>query len=120
MNKVILLGRIGSDIEVNYTTSGTAIGKFSLATSEKYKGEEKTEWHRVVAWGKTAEIMSEYLNKGDPVLIEGQIRYGKYDDKEGITRYTTDINVNRFEFVPKTKGSTALQSATEGDSGIPF
>jgi single-strand DNA-binding protein len=113
------MGRIGKDIEVSYTTGGTAIGKFSLATSTKYKGEEKTEWHRVVAWGKTAEIMAEYLSKGDPVLLEGEIRYGKYENKDGQTVYTTDINVNRFEFVPKAK-SDARPPATEGDSDIPF
>jgi single-strand DNA-binding protein len=114
------MGRLGTDIEVSYTSGGTAIGKFSLATSEKYKGEEKTEWHRCVAWAKTAEIMAEYLNKGDAVLVEGKIQYGKYEDKEGITRYTTDINVFKFFFLPKVKDNAARPEPETEDSDIPF
>lgn len=123
MNKVILMGRLGSDIELSYTTGGTALAKFSLATSEKYKGEEKVEWHRCVAWAKTAEIMGEYLSKGDAVLVEGKIQYGKYDDKDGITRYTTDINVFKFFFVPKMKANAPRPESTNDpafEDDIPF
>lgn len=97
LNKVILIGHLGGDPEMRYTQQGTAIANFSLATSEQWKdrdtGEKKskTEWHKIVAWRKLAEIMGEYLHKGDLVYIEGKLQTDKYDDKEGITRYVTKI-----------------------------
>ena len=81
LNKVILIGNLGSDPEMRYTASGTAVAKFSLATSRKFTGkdgqkQEKTEWHRIVAWAKLAEICGQYLSKGKQVIIEGRIEYG--------------------------------------------
>ena len=95
LNKVILIGNLGSDPEMRYTASGTAVCKFSLATSRKFTGkdgqkQEKTEWHRIVAWTKLAEICGQYLAKGKQVMIEGRIEYGSYE-KDGVKHYTTDI-----------------------------
>jgi single-strand DNA-binding protein len=95
VNKVILVGNLGADPEVRYTAGGTAVCKFSLATSRKFTGkdgqkQEKTEWHRIVAWSKLAEICGQYLSKGKQVVIEGRIEYGSYE-KDGVKHYTTDI-----------------------------
>ena len=95
LNRVILMGNLGSDPEMRYTASGTAVAKFSVATSRKFTGkdgqkQEKTEWHRIVAWGKLAEICGQYLGKGKQVMIEGRIEYGSYE-KDGVKHYTTDI-----------------------------
>ena len=97
INKVILVGNLGNDPEVRYTTSGTAIASLSIATSEswtdKQSGEkqERTEWHRVKMFGKLAEIAGEYLKKGRQVYIEGSLRTDKYTDKSGVEKYSTDI-----------------------------
>lgn len=99
VNKVILIGNLGKDPEVGYTKEGKAVASFSLATSESWKGkdgnrEEKTEWHRIVAWGKLGEICGEYLNKGKQVYIEGRLRTRDWDDKDGNKRTTTEIVAN--------------------------
>jgi single-strand DNA-binding protein len=95
LNKVILVGNLGADPEMRYTADGTAVCKFSLATSRRYTGkdgqkQEKTEWHRIVVWRKLAEICGQYLAKGKQVVIEGRIEYGSYE-KDGVKHYTTDI-----------------------------
>ena len=95
VNKVILLGNLGADPEMRHTADGTAVCKFSLATSRRYTGkdgqkQEKTEWHRIVVWRKLAEICGQYLAKGKQVMIEGRIEYGSYE-KDGVKHYTTDI-----------------------------
>jgi len=97
VNKVILLGHLGADPEVRYTQSGTAVANLRLATNESYNdrttGErvEKTEWHRVVAWGKLAEIVGQYLTKGRQVYVEGTLQTRQWQDKEGNTRYSTEV-----------------------------
>lgn len=96
LNKVMLIGNLGKDPEVRYTAGGTAVASFSLATSEKFKGkdgqwEEKTEWHNITLWGRTAEVAGEYLAKGRTVYIEGRLQTRKWTDKEGKDRYTTEI-----------------------------
>ncbi len=98
MNLVQLFGRVGKQPEIRYAQSGTAVCNLSLATSKKVKGEDKTQWHRLVAFSKTAELIEKYINKGDQLAIEGEIQYGSYE-KEGVTVYTTDILVNRIHFV---------------------
>ncbi|HSD16485.1 MAG TPA: single-stranded DNA-binding protein [Thermomonas sp.] len=95
VNKVILLGNLGNDPEIKYTQGGMAIGTLSVATTFSRKDkdgnfQEKTEWHRVKLFGKTAEVAGEYLKKGRQVYIEGRIEYGSYE-KDGIKHYTTDI-----------------------------
>lgn len=96
LNKAMIIGRLGQDPDVRYTQSNTAVANLSVATSERYKdksGEwkENTEWHRVVAWGRLAEICQEYLKKGSLVYIEGPIQTRQWEDKDGQTRYTTEI-----------------------------
>ncbi len=115
LNKAMIIGRLGQDPDVRYTQSNTAVANMSIATSERYKdnmGEwkENTEWHRVVAWGRLAEICQEYLKKGSQVYIEGPIQTRKWEDKEGQTRYTTEI---------KALTMTMLDSKGEGGGDVP-
>lgn len=99
LNKVEIIGNLGQDPEVRYLPSGGAVANLSIATTEKWKdkatGEpkEQTEWHRVVIFGKLAEIAGEYLRKGSKVFIEGGLRTRKWTDQQGVERYTTEINV---------------------------
>jgi single-strand DNA-binding protein len=100
VNKVILLGNLGKDPEVKYTPSGTPVAKFSLATNDRFKDkdgnwQDRTEWHNVTAWARTAEIAGEYLKKGSKVYIEGSLRTHSWDDKtSGQKKYMTEIIVN--------------------------
>ncbi|CVF69366.1 single-stranded DNA-binding protein [Serratia marcescens] len=100
VNKMILLGNLGKDPEVRYTQNGGAIANLTIATSESWRdkqsGEqkEKTEWHRVVLFGKLAEVAGEYLRKGSQVYIEGKLTTRKWEDQAGAERYTTEIHVN--------------------------
>jgi single-strand DNA-binding protein len=96
VNKVILVGNLGSDPQIRYTPQGTAVANFSVATTERYTNkngerESRTEWHRIVAWSKLAEICSEYLKKGKQVYIEGRIQTRQWDDKDGNKRTSTEI-----------------------------
>ncbi|MBW1996398.1 MAG: single-stranded DNA-binding protein [Deltaproteobacteria bacterium] len=118
MNLVILKGRLGQDPDLSYTPSGVAVCRFSLATTEYVKGEEKTAWHRVVAFNKIGEAIGNYCKKGREILVEGRLQYGSYEDSNGITRYTTDIIVNRFEFCGDKREA---QAAPEDDlTDVPF
>lgn len=101
VNKVILVGNLGQDIELKYTASGDAIANFSIATSDNWKDkqgqkQEKTEWHRVSIFGKLAEIAGQYLHKGSKVYIEGKLQTQKWQDNSGADRYTTSIVVNGY------------------------
>jgi len=115
LNKAMIIGRLGQDPEVRYTQSNTAVATLSVATNERFKdsmGEwkERTEWHRVVAWGRLAEICQEYLKKGSQVYIEGPIQTRKWEDKDGQTRYTTEI---------KALTMTMLDSKGDRDVSAP-
>lgn len=105
LNKVMLIGNLGRDPEVRYTGSGQAVASFSLATSERFKNkqsgewEEKTEWHRVVLWGKQAEVAGEYLAKGRTVFIEGRLQTRKWTDRDGNEKYTTEIVGERMQML---------------------
>lgn len=105
INKVILVGNLGADPETRYTASGAAITNIRLATSESWRdkqtgeNQERTEWHRVVLFGKLGEIAGEYLKKGRQVYIEGSLRTNKYTDKDGVERYTTDIVANEMQML---------------------
>jgi single-strand DNA-binding protein len=100
VNKVILIGNLGKDPELKYTPSGTPVAKFSLATNERFKDkdgqwQDRTEWHNITAWARTAEIAGEYLKKGGKVYIEGSLRTHSWDDKQsGQKKYMTEIVVN--------------------------
>jgi single-strand DNA-binding protein len=96
VNKVILVGNLGSDPQLRYTPQGTAVANFSVATTEKFTNkngerESRTEWHRVVAWSKLAEICGQYLKKGKQVYIEGRIQTRQWDDKDGNKRSSTEV-----------------------------
>uniref|UniRef100_E6QMW7 Single-stranded DNA-binding protein (SSB) (Helix-destabilizing protein) n=1 Tax=mine drainage metagenome TaxID=410659 RepID=E6QMW7_9ZZZZ len=118
VNKVTLLGNVGKDPEIRYAPSGSAICSVSIATTRKWKdksGEKKeeTDWHRVVFYERLAEIAGQYLKKGNPVYVEGRLKYGKYTDKDGVERYTTDIVVSEMQLLggnPQEGGSRAPQS----------
>ena len=104
LNKVMLIGNLGKDPEVRYTTSGTAVASFSLATSERFKNrsgewEDKTEWHNVTLWGRLAEIAGEYLAKGRTVFIEGRLQTRKWQDRDGRDRYTTEVVADKMQML---------------------
>ena len=104
VNKAILLGRLGKDPELRYTSSGKAVCSFSLATSERWTGADgqKTEstcWHNIVAWGKQGEVIKEYLSKGRELYIEGRIQNRSYDDKDGNKKYISEVVLQSFSFV---------------------
>ena len=132
VNKVILVGRLGADPEVRYTSSGTAVAKFNLATSENWKDkdgskQEKTEWHRVVAFGKLGEICGEYLSKGKQVYVEGKLQTRSWDDKDGNKKYTTEVNINSMVMLGSGDGggkevaaSSEPQSFPSSEDDIPF
>jgi len=105
INKVILVGNLGNDPDVRYTASGAAVSNISVATTASWKDkesgeqQEKTEWHRVVFFGRLAEIVAEYLKKGSQVYIEGRLQTQKWQDKEGHDRYTTEIVANEMQML---------------------
>lgn len=104
VNKVILVGNLGKDPELRYTPSGTAVVNFPLATSENFKDrdgnrQEKTEWHNIVAWRQLAEICGKYLHKGKQIYIEGKLQTRKWQDKNGVDRYTTEIVADSMQML---------------------
>jgi single-strand DNA-binding protein len=104
VNKVILVGYLGADPDMRYTPSGQGVCEMRLATSESWNDkngqrQERTEWHRIVVWGKRAEVCSKYLAKGRQVYVEGRIQTRSYDDKEGNKRYITEIIANDVQFL---------------------
>jgi single-strand DNA-binding protein len=104
INKVILIGRLGSDPEVRYSPNGAAVANFSIATNDSWtdksgQKQEKTEWHRIVAFGKLGEICGQYLSKGRQAYIEGRLQTRDWTDKEGTKRYTTEIIAQNVQFL---------------------
>src|SRR5512134_3028889 len=104
VNKVILIGNLGRDPELRYTPSGQPVANFTLATTDNYTSkagdrEERTEWHRIVAWGKTGELCAQYLSKGRSVYIEGRLQTREWEDKEGHKRQTTEIVAQNVTFL---------------------
>jgi len=118
INKTILVGNLGADPEIRYTASGKAVANARVATSEKYKNASgdlvtHTEWHRLVGWGKTAEIMGQYATKGRQVYIEGKNRTRTWDDEDGVKHYTTEVIVNVFRLLGP---ATDKNDTNEGDA----
>lgn len=118
VNKVILLGRLGQEPELKYTPGGAAVCNFSLATTEAWtdksgQKQEKTEWHRVVVWGKLAELCNQYLSKGRQAFVEGRLQTRSWDDKDGNKRYTTEIMASTVQFIG---GATANSGTTSVDN----
>jgi single-strand DNA-binding protein len=112
VNKVILVGHLGADPDMRYTPSGQGVCELRLATSESWNDkngqrQERTEWHRIVVWGKRAEVCSKYLAKGRQVFVEGRIQTRNYDDKDGNKRYITEIIANDVQFLGGGSGGGA-------------
>ena len=137
VNKVILIGNLGKDPEVRYLDRGVAVENFSLATTENYKNKEgervrQTEWHNIVLWRGLAEVAEKWLKKGSSVYIEGKIRHRKWEDKEGNTRYTTEILGDNMTMLgkkddnssdaPESTVTTAEESVPKAEKGddLPF
>jgi len=138
VNKVILVGRLGADPEIRFTASGAGVANFNLATSENWtdkegQKQERTEWHRVVVWGKMAEICAQYLSKGRQAYVEGRLQTRQWDDKDGNKRYTTEVIASTVQFLDKAGDKTAApsnldtsampmadQSSSAVDEDIPF
>lgn len=134
VNKVILIGNLGADPDVRYLPDGKAVANFNLATNETYtnkegKKQDKTEWHKVVAFGKLGEICGEYLKKGKQVYIEGRLRTRAWEDKEGNKKYTTEVVIGSMQMLGSSGrdqsapgGKTEPEAASQGESfdGIPF
>jgi len=117
VNKVIILGRLGQEPELKYTPSGAAVCNFSLATSENWmdksgQKQERTEWHRIVVWGKLAELCNQYLSKGRQAFIEGSLQTRSWDDKTGQKRYTTEINAKNVQFLGASTGASNSTNAS--------
>ena len=117
VNKVILVGRLGRDPETRYTGGGQAVANFTMATDESYKDkngerQKRTEWHRITAWGKLAEICQQYLKKGTMVYIEGRIQSREWQDKEGQKRTSYDIVANTMKMLSSRAESAAAAGAS--------
>jgi single-strand DNA-binding protein len=120
VNKVILIGNLGADPEQRYTATGTAMATFNVATKEFWNNkdgvrEERTEWHRIVAWGRLGEICGEYLSKGKQVYIEGKLRTRSWEDRDGNKRYTTEILAQNMQML----GPAAERVPPEREMGGP-
>jgi single-strand DNA-binding protein len=124
VNKVILIGNLGRDPEVRYMPDGAAIANISLATTDTWKDksgekQERTEWHRVAFFGKTAEIAGEYLRKGSQVYVEGRLQTRKWQDKDGQEKYTTEIVADRMQMLGSRGGASASAGPGTGPSDAP-
>lgn len=122
INKVILVGNLGKDPEIRHTPNGQAVANFSIATSESWtdKGgqkQERTEWHRIVVWGKLAELCGKYLSKGRQCFVEGKLQTRSWDDKDGQKRYTTEVIANTVQFLGGTTGTGASRGDFESHGG---
>ncbi|MGK5089951.1 single-stranded DNA-binding protein [Bdellovibrionota bacterium FG-2] len=138
VNKVILVGRLGQNPEVRYTPSGAAVANFSVATNESWvdksgQKQDKTEWHKVVVWGKLAELCNQYLAKGRQVYLEGRLQTRQWQDKDGQTKYTTEVQAQTVQFLGAGAGdrptagngnyaesNTAPQYAAQGSMTAPM
>ena len=131
VNKVILVGNLGRDAELRYTPGGAPVATLNLATTEVWNDkagqkQEKTEWHRIVLWGKTAESLNEYLTKGKQIYVEGRLQTRQWDDKDGNKRYTTEIRGDRIVLLGGGGGGARQQArgaaapgASEDQMGEP-
>ena len=120
LNKVLLMGRLGADPELRYTTDGTPVATFRMATSESYKDksgvkQERTEWHSIVAWRKLAEIAGEYLKKGRLVYIEGRIQSREYEGRDGVKRKVYEIVASDMKMLPTGQGQGYSQGQGQDD-----
>ena len=123
LNKVMLIGNLGRDPEVRYTTSGTAVANFTMATTDRWKDpssgdfKERTEWHRIVVWGKQAEIAGEYLRKGSKVYIEGSLRTTSWE-QDGVKKYRTEIMARELQMLDSRGGGGGMGQPQGAPSGF--
>jgi len=118
LNKAMIIGNLGKDPEIFESSSGIKVAKFSVATSEHYKGEEKTEWHNVALFGKVAEVAEKYLKKGSKIYVEGKMETRKYEDKQGVTRYSFQIKGSAMQMLG---GSKAVeQNSYAKEDGVSY
>ena len=122
VNKVILVGRLGRDPETRYTSGGQAVANFSLATDESFKDrsgerQKRTEWHKIVVWGKQAEIAQQYLKKGSLVYVEGRIQTRQWDDREGQKRTSFEIVANTFRMLGGRAEAAAAGAGPSAPAG---
>jgi single-strand DNA-binding protein len=120
INKVMLIGRLGQDPELKYTPSGIAVANFSVATSDSWtdksgQKQEKTEWHRIVVWGKLAELCNQYLSKGRQAFLEGSLQTRSWE-KDGVKRYSTEIVAKNVQFLGSASDSNRGQKQDQGSS----
>ena len=123
VNKVILIGNLGRDPEVKYTQGGTAVANLNIATNEVWtdkagQKQERTEWHRVVVWGKQAQVLAEHLGKGKQVYVEGSLQTRSWDDREGNKRYTTEIRAVRVLMLGRAEGARMQPEGPPADVDI--
>jgi single-strand DNA-binding protein len=126
LNLAILRGRLGADPEVRKTSNGTSVANVSLATGSSYKNKQgeqvdKTEWHRLVLWGRKAEIAEEYLSKGDMISVQGELQTRKWESKEGDQRQTTEVNVFRLDMIStgnSSGGNSDYKASNKSDDGL--
>lgn len=124
VNKVLLVGRLGRDPETRYTSGGQGVCNFTLATDETYRDrngerQKRTEWHRIVVWGKQAEISQKYLHKGSLIFVEGRIQMRQWDDREGQKRTSVEIVVNNFRMLGSRGETAPAAAAAAGDAEEP-
>lgn len=122
INKVILIGNLGADPDIKRIQDGTPVATFSVATSDRWKDkdgqmQEQTEWHRIVAWRRLAEVCGEYLHKGSKVYIEGKLQTRKWQDKDGHDRWTTEVIARDVQFLTPKGGDSSGGSYYGGDPG---
>jgi len=122
VNKVILVGNLGRDAELRYTPGGAAVATLNMATTEVWNDkqgqrQEKTEWHRVILWGKQAESLQEYLTKGKQIYVEGRLQTRQWDDKDGNKRYTTEIKADRITLLGGAGGGRGGEFGRSADRG---
>jgi single-strand DNA-binding protein len=125
LNKVMIIGRLGADPEMKTLSSGNSLTTFSIATSENWKDkdgqkQEKTEWHRIVVWGKLAEICGKYLAKGREAYIEGKLQTRSWEDQQGQKRYTTEIVAANVQFLGGQAQANSNYDSQQQDSQDPF
>jgi len=126
VNKVFIIGRLGTDPEVRYTTNGGAVANFNMATNESWtdkagQKQERTEWHRIVVWGKLGELCGQYLSKGRQAFIEGRLQTREWTDKEGGKRYTTEIVAQNVQFLggPNERAGAGASAGAPSDFSQP-
>ena len=124
LNKAMLIGNLGADPEIRYTQEGTPVATFNIATTEKWKGkdgqqQEQTEWHRIVAWRRLAEICGEYLHKGSKVYVEGKLQTRKWQDQNGNDRYTTEIVAKGLEMLGGMQDNGGSQPNGSNEPPMP-